>query len=337
MGIIERDDLRAPLLPLADAPRERLVELLRTLGLVDGGGRVAEGATGARRRGVAPGRARWWPHDRPRRSGGGPRLDDPRRPRRGPAPRGRARRGRTGRLACRPRGQGGDPRPVPRPRDGHLGSRRRAGVPRPRRAAGQAPARRPDASAALEAGRPWRIVPGGTTVRAGVYLGPGVVVMPPSFVNVGAWIGEDTMVDSHVLVGSCAQVGARVHLVGRRHDRRRPRAGRGAAGHRRGRRVRGAGIVPAGGRAGRGRGGHRGRRDPDRDLAPVRPRPGPGDHRAPPRRRSRCPPGAVVVPGSRALGGSFATENGLSVAVALLVKDRDAGTDARVTLEEALR
>ena len=46
MGIIERDDLRAPLLPLADAPRERLVELLRDLGLVDGGGRVAEGTTG---------------------------------------------------------------------------------------------------------------------------------------------------------------------------------------------------------------------------------------------------------------------------------------------------
>ena len=69
-----------------------------------------------------------------------------------------------------------------------------------------------EADAALAAGRPWRIVPGGTSVRAGAYLGPGVVVMPPSFVNVGAWIGEDTMVDSHVLVGSCAQVGARVHL-----------------------------------------------------------------------------------------------------------------------------
>jgi 4-hydroxy-tetrahydrodipicolinate synthase len=44
MGLLERDDLRAPLLPLADAPRDRLVELLRTLGLVDGGGRVADDA-----------------------------------------------------------------------------------------------------------------------------------------------------------------------------------------------------------------------------------------------------------------------------------------------------
>ena len=67
--------------------------------------------------------------------------------------------------------------------------------------------------ATLEAGRPWRIAPGGTSVRAGAYLGPGVVVLPPSFMNVGAWIGEDTMVDSHVLVGSCAQVGARVDLA----------------------------------------------------------------------------------------------------------------------------
>ena len=49
------------------------------------------------------------------------------------------------------------------------------------------------------------------------------------------------------------------------------------------------------------------------------------------------PPGAVVVPGSRGLAGPFAAQHGLSASVALLVKDRDAGTDARVTLEEALR
>src|SRR4249920_2996310 len=55
---------------------------------------------------------------------------------------------------------------------------------------------------------PWRIVPGGTAVRRGAHLAQGVVVMPPSYVNVGAWIGEGTMIDSHVLVGSCAQIGA---------------------------------------------------------------------------------------------------------------------------------
>ena len=63
------------------------------------------------------------------------------------------------------------------------------------------------------AGGPWRIVPGGTAVRRGAHLAPGVVVMPPSYLNVGAWVGPDSMVDSHVLVGSCAQIGARVHLA----------------------------------------------------------------------------------------------------------------------------
>ena len=56
-------------------------------------------------------------------------------------------------------------------------------------------------------------MPGGTAVRRGAHLGDGVVVMPPSYVNVGAWVGAGTMVDSHVLVGSCAQIGARVHLA----------------------------------------------------------------------------------------------------------------------------
>jgi 2,3,4,5-tetrahydropyridine-2-carboxylate N-succinyltransferase len=57
-----------------------------------------------------------------------------------------------------------------------------------------------------------RLVPGGSSVRRGAYLAPGVVCMPPMYVNVGAWIGRGTMVDSHALVGSCAQIGERVHL-----------------------------------------------------------------------------------------------------------------------------
>lgn len=57
-----------------------------------------------------------------------------------------------------------------------------------------------------------RIVPGGTTVRDGVYMGKGVVIMPPAYVNIGAYVDEGTMIDSHVLVGSCAQIGKHVHL-----------------------------------------------------------------------------------------------------------------------------
>ena len=194
----------------------------------------------------------------------------------------------------------------------------------------------PEADAALAAGRAWRIVPGGTSVRAGVYLGPGVVVMPPSFVNVGAWIGEDTMVDSHVLVGSCAQIGARVHLsagvsiggvlepAGARPVIVEDGAFVGAgssllegvlvgAGA-----VIGAGVILTG---------------TSRLYDLVRDRVLVGTAEAP----LAVPPGAVVVPGSRALRGDFAAANGLSMAVALLVKDRDTGTDARVALEEALR
>ena len=57
-----------------------------------------------------------------------------------------------------------------------------------------------------------RIVPGGSSIRSGAHLAKGVVMMPPAYVNVGAFVGEDTMIDSHALVGSCAQIGARVHL-----------------------------------------------------------------------------------------------------------------------------
>ena len=186
------------------------------------------------------------------------------------------------------------------------------------------------------AGGPWRIVPGGTAVRRGAHLGDGVVVMPPSYVNVGAWVGDGTMVDSHVLVGSCAQIGARVHLAAGVDDRWRARAAGRAPGHRRGRRVRRRRQRPPRGRPRRPWGGHRRRGDPHRVVAAVRPRPGrvlQGTRRAP----LAVPPDAVVVPGSRALGGAFAEEHGLSLSVALLVKDRDAGTSARVALEETLR
>jgi 2,3,4,5-tetrahydropyridine-2-carboxylate N-succinyltransferase len=57
-----------------------------------------------------------------------------------------------------------------------------------------------------------RVVPGGSAVRSGAYLAPGVVCMPPMYVNVGAYVDEGTMIDSHALVGSCAQIGRNVHI-----------------------------------------------------------------------------------------------------------------------------
>ena len=57
-----------------------------------------------------------------------------------------------------------------------------------------------------------RIVPGGSSIRDGCYIGKGVTCMPPMFVNVGAYVDDGAMIDSHALVGSCAQVGKRVHI-----------------------------------------------------------------------------------------------------------------------------
>ncbi|NQV18945.1 MAG: 2,3,4,5-tetrahydropyridine-2,6-dicarboxylate N-succinyltransferase [Armatimonadetes bacterium] len=57
-----------------------------------------------------------------------------------------------------------------------------------------------------------RLVPGGSSVRDGVFIGKNVVMMPPMYMNVGAYIDDGTMIDSHALVGSCAQVGKNVHL-----------------------------------------------------------------------------------------------------------------------------
>jgi 2,3,4,5-tetrahydropyridine-2-carboxylate N-succinyltransferase len=183
---------------------------------------------------------------------------------------------------------------------------------------------------------PWRVVPGGTSVRAGAYLAPGVVIMPPSFVNVGAWIGEHTMVDSHVLVGSCAQIGAGVHLsagvtiggvlepAGARPVIVEDGAFVGAGSALLEGVLVGAGAIIAAGVTLTGT---------SRVYDLVRGRVLTGTPEAP----LAIPPSAVIVPGSRALEGEFAVASGLAVSVALLVKDRDAGTDARVSLEDALR
>jgi 2,3,4,5-tetrahydropyridine-2-carboxylate N-succinyltransferase len=186
------------------------------------------------------------------------------------------------------------------------------------------------------AGGPWRIVPGGTAVRRGAHLAPGVVVMPPSYVNVGAWVGADSMVDSHVLVGSCAQIGARVHLAAGvtiggvlEPPGARPVIVEDDAFVGAGSALLEGVLVQAGAVIGAGvtLTGTSRLYDVVRGLilegTAARP--------------LVVPAGAVVVPGSRSLAGAFAGAHGLSAAVALLVKDRDAGTSVRVALEEALR
>ncbi len=192
------------------------------------------------------------------------------------------------------------------------------------------------ARAASAAGAPWRVVPGGTTVRSGVHLEPGVTMMPPSYANVGAWVGRGSMIDSHVLVGSCAQVGEGVHLsaavqIGGVLE---PAGARpvivedgafvgGGAGLYEGVTVSrgaviGAGTVITGS---------------SRLYDLVHERALRGTPEAP----LVVPEGAVVVPGTRPATSAWASAQGLAVSVPLIVKYRDAGTDARVVLEEALR
>lgn len=194
----------------------------------------------------------------------------------------------------------------------------------------------PGARSAQQAGAPWRVVPGGTTVRTGAHLEPGVTIMPPAYVNVGAWVGRGTMVDSHALVGSCAQVGERVHLsaavqvggvlepVGARPVVVEDDAfigggcglydgvivGRGA--------VLGAGVILTG---------------QSRIVDLVEDRECHGTAEEP----LVVPAGSVVVPGARPASGRYAESQGIGVSVPVIVKRRDPGTDARVALEEALR
>jgi 2,3,4,5-tetrahydropyridine-2-carboxylate N-succinyltransferase len=57
-----------------------------------------------------------------------------------------------------------------------------------------------------------RIVPGGSSIRDGSFIGKGVVCMPPMYINVGAYVDDGTLVDSNALIGSCAQIGKNCHI-----------------------------------------------------------------------------------------------------------------------------
>jgi 2,3,4,5-tetrahydropyridine-2-carboxylate N-succinyltransferase len=181
-----------------------------------------------------------------------------------------------------------------------------------------------------------RIVPGGSAVRSGAHLGPGVVIMPPAYVNVGAYVGEGTMIDSHALVGSCAQVGRRVHL---------------SAGAMLGGVLEPVGALPVivedevlvGGNCGVYEGAIVGRRAVLGSgvlltgSVTVYDIPRKTTYRRTPDAPLRIPEGAVVVPGSRRLVEPFAERHGLALATPVIVKYRDEKTEAAAALEDALR
>jgi 2,3,4,5-tetrahydropyridine-2-carboxylate N-succinyltransferase len=181
-----------------------------------------------------------------------------------------------------------------------------------------------------------RIVPGGSAVRDGAYIAPGVICMPPMYVNIGAWIGEQSLIDSHALVGSCAQVGARVHV---------------SAGAQIGGVIEPVGAIPViieddvlvGGNTGIyegavikvraviGAGTILTGSTPIYDLVNERIIKPEGD--AP----LVVPEGAVVVPGSRAVTQGMGPKWGLSLSTPVIVKYRDEKTDARTSLEQWVR
>jgi 2,3,4,5-tetrahydropyridine-2-carboxylate N-succinyltransferase len=181
-----------------------------------------------------------------------------------------------------------------------------------------------------------RIVPGGSAVRDGAFLGRGVIAMPPMYVNIGAYVDEGAMIDSHALVGSCAQVGKRVHV---------------SAAAQVGGVLEPIGALPViveddvllGGNTGVYEGAVIKRRaviaagtvltgsTPVYDLPNERIlKPSPGTPLV-------IPEGAVVVPGARAVTVGAGKDWGLALATPVIVKYRDERTDARTELEKWLR
>jgi 2,3,4,5-tetrahydropyridine-2-carboxylate N-succinyltransferase len=181
-----------------------------------------------------------------------------------------------------------------------------------------------------------RVVPGGSSIRSGAYIAPGVICMPPMYVNVGAYVDEATLIDSHALVGSCAQIGKRVHLsaaaqiggvlepvgaspviieddvlVG------------GNCGVYEGTQVRsgavlGAGVILT-------------RATPVYDIVREQ------VYRSSAEGPLMIPENAVVVPGSRAITKGKAAEWGLSLYTPVIVKYRDEKTQGSIELEDLLR
>jgi 2,3,4,5-tetrahydropyridine-2-carboxylate N-succinyltransferase len=181
-----------------------------------------------------------------------------------------------------------------------------------------------------------RVVPGGSSVRDGAYLARGVICMPPMYINIGAYVGEDTLVDSHALVGSCAQVGARVHLsAGAQIGGVIEPVGAlpviieddvlvgGNTGIYEGIVVRARAVIAAG--------------TVMTGSTPLYDLPNGCIVRADEGQPLVVPEGAVVVPGARAVTVGQGATWGLSLATPVIVKYRDARTDTRTELERWIR
>ncbi len=181
-----------------------------------------------------------------------------------------------------------------------------------------------------------RVVPGGSSIRDGCYIGESVTCMPPMYVNAGAYVDDGTMIDSHALVGSCAQIGKRCHL---------------SAAAQIGGVLEPVGALPViieddvlvGGNCGVYEGTLVGKEavlaagtiltgsTPVYDLVRETVYRREGD------RPLMIPSGAVVVPGARAVTRGRGKDWMLSLYAPIIIKYRDEKTDQAVKLEELLR
>jgi len=181
-----------------------------------------------------------------------------------------------------------------------------------------------------------RIVPGGSSVRDGCYIGRGVTCMPPMYINTGAYIDDGTMIDSHALVGSCAQIGRNCHI---------------SAASQIGGVLEPVGALPViveddvlvGGNCGiyegtvikrravLGSGTILNRSTPVYDVVRG------VVHRASEDAPLVIPEEAVVVAGSRKVTSGPGKEWGLCLYTPVIVKYRDAGTETKIQLEDLLR
>ena len=181
-----------------------------------------------------------------------------------------------------------------------------------------------------------RIVPGGSSIRDGCYVGKGVTCMPPMYINAGAYVDDGTMVDSHALVGSCAQIGRKCHI---------------SAAAQIGGVLEPVGALPVivedevlvGGNCGvyegtvvkkravLGSGTIINRSTPIYDLVTG------AVHSASADEPLVIPENAVVVAGSRAIAKGRGKDWNLSLYTPVIVKYRDAKTDVKVQLEDLLR
>ena len=188
----------------------------------------------------------------------------------------------------------------------------------------------------ITADRGIRIVPGGSSIRDGCYIGRGVTCMPPMYINTGSWAGDGSMIDSHALVGSCAQVGTNCHI---------------SAAAQIGGVLEPVGALPViiedevlmGGNTGvyegtvvkrravLGSGVILNRSTPVYDVSSGQ------IHRATDEDPLVIPENAVVVAGSRAITSGPGLDWGLSLYTPVIVKYRDSKTDTKIQLEHLLR